>query len=230
MTHKYFFVTIFLLRALFVFAEPNEQAKTHYDKGVNFYDNNDFVSAIKELSEAITMYPEYAEAYIARGNSYDNKNETEKALQDYITASALDESFTIFAYGYECIVLLESNDEGIATLTESIKQGINTVLAYCIIGNGYLHKEDYGKAIGSYNEALKLNPNYSQAYFNRGTAYFFQNNIDAAIEDYEKASALYPDFIMAYYALEILYRIKGDTEKSEEMNNIYKSLNPDNHI
>ncbi|MCL1814795.1 MAG: tetratricopeptide repeat protein [Treponema sp.] len=209
---------------------PNEEAIGHYNKGMEFYHNNDFLSAIKEFSQAIELFPEYTDAYIGRGNSYDNINDAQKALQDYIAASRLDEKFIYFAYGYECIVILENYDEGIASLIESVEQGINTVLAHSIIGNGYLGKEDFKKAVEIYSEVIKLSPNFSQAYFNRGSAYFLLNNIDAAIKDYEKASDLYPDFIMAYYALGTLYTIKGDTKKAEEMFTIFKSLNPNNNI
>ena len=230
---KFLIVTIFLLCGFFLFAGPDapeEEAIDHYNNGIDFYDDNDFTSAIIEFSKALQLFPEYVDAYIGRGNSYDNKGEAEKALQDYMEASKRDKQFAIFTHGYECVERLEAYDEGIVSLSESINLGINTLLAYCIRGNAYLGKEEYDTAILNYNEAIKLNPNFFQAYFNRGTAYFEKDDFDSAIENYEKAADLCPDFIRSFYYLGILYLLKGDLQKSEEMFRIFKNSDPEHYI
>jgi tetratricopeptide (TPR) repeat protein len=230
---KLFAVTGFLVCVFFLFADPgipDKEAAGYYNNGIGFYGDNDFDSAIKEFSKAIALFPEYVDAYIGRGNSYDNKGNSEKALQDYLEASKRDGQFAIFTHGYECVERLDSYDEGIVSLSESINLGINTLLAYCIRGNAYLGKKEFDTAILNYNEALKLNPNFFQAYFNRGTAYFEKEDFDAAIENYEKAAEVCPDFIRSFYCLGILYKLKGDLQKSEEMFRIYRNSNPENYI
>ena len=221
-----------LFCSLFLFAEPgipDEKAIGHYNNGMEFYNNNDYKSAIKEFSQAIAISSGYTDAYIGRGNSYDNTNDPDNALQDYITASSLDEKYAIFAYGYEC-VLLKRYDAAILALSESINKNINSYIAYCMRGNSYLGKEQYDKAIESYSEGIKLDPDCFQAYFSRGAAYIAKNNFDTAIQNLEKAAELCPDYYMTFYFLGILYRIQGDTKKSEEMMNIYNNLNPESHI
>ena len=229
---KRFIAAGFLFYSLFLFAGPdlpNEKAKNHYNKGMVFYSSNDYNSAIIEFTEAIAVSPGYIDAYIGRGNSYDNKNDPDRALQDYISASKLDEKYMIFAYGYEC-VLMKKYDDAILALSESINQDINSYIAYCMRGNSYLGKEQYDKAIESYNEGIKLDPKCFQAYYSRGAAYLAKNNFDTAIENLEKAAELCPDYYMSFYYLGILYKIKGDIKKSEEMLNIYNNLSPESNI
>jgi len=46
---------------------------------------NDYLSAIRALSKAITKYPAYLEAYIARGQIYIFQKKWDKALSDFKT-------------------------------------------------------------------------------------------------------------------------------------------------
>ena len=227
---NFFFAAVFLIYGVFLFADPTAEAKGHYTAGTVFYDDNDYNAAIREFSKAIELYPEYTDAYIGRGNSWDNKGDEVKAMENYLEASKYDKNFTIFAHGYECVATLEEYDEGIESLTECVKQGINVYIAYCMIGNAYLGKDKYDKAIINYNEAIKMHPNYFQAYFSRGSAYVGKGNIDAAIENLLKAAELCPDYVLSFYYLGMMYNLQGDTKKSEEMFNIYKNVDPDSYI
>jgi tetratricopeptide (TPR) repeat protein len=230
---KCVFLICFLLAASCLFADssaPDDAAVNHYANGVNFYNSNNFNSAINEFTQAIQISPEYADAYIGRGNSYDNKGDVEMALHDYLEASKLDKKFAVFAYGYECVERYEDFDEGILYLTESISLGINTVIAYCIIGNAYIGKEEYDNAIQYYNQVIETNPNFFQAYFSRGSAYFMKGDLSAAIEDTEKALLLCPDYIQSFYLLGLYYYLNGDAKKSDEMFDIYRSITSENKV
>jgi len=44
---------------------------------------NDYISAIRALSKAIQKYPQYMEAFIARGQIYIFQKKWDKALQDF---------------------------------------------------------------------------------------------------------------------------------------------------
>ena len=46
---------------------------------------NDYLSAIRVLSKAIQKYPQYLEAYIARGQIYIFQKKWDKALNDFCT-------------------------------------------------------------------------------------------------------------------------------------------------
>jgi len=225
MKQKIFFLIIFIMFLNILYAQPalNSAAQSHYDKGVKEYNKNRFDSAILEFNRAISIFGQYADAYLMRGNCYDNKNNPEKALENYIQASEYNKKYLIFAYGYECALEhIKKYDDAIITLSRSIELGINSFIAHCMRGNSYSSKGDILKAIEDYDEAIKINPKIFQPYFSRGSQHIKLENFDEAIKDYEISIKLYPDFYLAYYALSFLYYMIGDFDKAQEMMMIYK--------
>jgi len=211
---------VFCFFTVIVFANPeiNPAALNHYNRGMEYYNSNDFDSAIIEFTNAINIFPEYVDAYRERGNSYDNKSDVDKAIENYLLAGKYDEKYLLFAYGYECATeKMQNYEEAITVLTRCIELDINTFIAYCMRGNSYAGMDDYETAIENYDEAIKINPNIFQPYFSRGSMNFELGNFSESIRDYEKAVELCPDFYIAFYMLGILYFLEGNFMKAEEM-------------
>jgi tetratricopeptide (TPR) repeat protein len=81
--------------ASYLFSDSNvldDKAINHYTNGVNFYNSNDFNSIINEFTQVMHIFLEYIDAYIGRGNPYDNKSDIEMALHDYLEAIKLDKN------------------------------------------------------------------------------------------------------------------------------------------
>ena len=198
-------------------------ALSHFNKGIQYYNANNFNLAIIEFSNAIDIFPEYADAYLERGNSFDNKGNAEKALENYLQAGTFNEEYLIFAYGYKCASSnIENYDEAIIMFSKCIDLGINLFISYCMRGNSYGGSGNYKKAINDYNEAIKINPNIFQPYFSRGSKNVELGNIDQAIIDYEISVKLCPDYYLAFYYLSLLYHYIGNANKAEEMMMLYK--------
>jgi len=220
------FLVIFVFCSCVLFAQVDPQALLHYNNGLNYYNANDFDSAIVEFTRAIDIYPEYAEAYLERGNCYDNKDDAQTALGDYLRAGQYDSRYLLFARGYECASRdVQNSDEAILILSQCIEQNINTFIAYIMRGNSYLEKNDAKNGINDYTAAIRLSPNIFQPYFNRGSAYLLMGNIDRAINDFLISAELCPDFHYTYYFLSMLYVLSGNTEKAEKMMSIFESYN-----
>jgi len=220
------FLVIFVFCSCVLFAEVDPQALRHYNNGLNYYNANDFDSAIAEFTRAIAIYPEYADAYLERGNCYDNKDDAATALEDYLRAGQYDSRYLLFARGYECASESTQNyDEAIIVLSQCINQNINTFIAYGMRGNSYLGKNDIKNAINDYTLAIRLNPNIFQPYFNRGSAYLLMGEFDRSINDYLMSAELCPDFHYAYYFLSMLYELTGNSEKAKKMMSIFESYN-----
>ena len=50
-------------------------------------------SAIRDYSKAIRLKPDYANAYVARGNAYSSKDEVDRAIADYTKALELKPNY-----------------------------------------------------------------------------------------------------------------------------------------
>jgi len=223
---RYGVLIIFVFCSGVLFAQIDPQALRHYSSGLNYYNANDFDSAIDEFTRAIAIYPKYADAYLQRGNCYDNKDDAVTALEDYLRAGYYDDRYLLFARGYECALDdVQNYDEAIIVFTQCIDQKINPFIAYCMRGNSYFETYDMKNAINDYTAAIRLNPNIFQPYFNRGGAYYLMENYDLSINDFLMSAELNPNFYYVYYFLAMLYAEIGDIEKAQKMFSIFESYN-----
>ena len=51
------------------------------------------------------------------------------------------------------------------------------------MGELFLTKKDFDKAIGVYDEAIEINPNFAQAYHERGRIKLLKGDKDGSVED-----------------------------------------------
>ena len=219
------FIILFFSSCI-LFADINADALRYYNKGMSYYNANDFDSAIIEFTNAINIFPEYVDAYLERGNCYDNKGDEIKALENYFKAGEYDNKYLFFAYGYECASdHLQNYDEAIVVLSQCIDQKINSFIAYCMRGNSYGAKFEFENAANDYGEAIKISPNIFQPYFSRGSLNIALGNFKQAINDLEKSKELCPDYVIAYYYLSLLYEMDGNSSKAKEMMMIYENVN-----
>jgi len=220
---------IFLIALSFcsgvIFAQINPDALRHFNEGMNYYNRNDFDSAIVEFSNAIAIFPEYADAYLERGNCYDNKDDPVNALVNYVKAGEYEKKYIIFAYGYECASGAAQNyDEAIIAFSQCINQGINILISYCIRGNSYFAKYDFANAYADYTEAIRTSPHIYQPYVSRGILNIVLENTKQAIVDLEMSIRLSQRFAIIYFYLSLLYESEGNSVKAKEMMNIFENF------
>jgi len=104
-------------------------------------------------------------------------------------------------------------------------------IAYNNLGEAYLRKGDYEKAISNYNQALRINPDYDKVYYfydNRGTAYLMKGDYEKAIADYHRALRINPNDSNAYHNRGTAYLNKGDFEGAISDFNKALEINPGN--
>jgi protein O-mannosyl-transferase len=104
-------------------------------------------------------------------------------------------------------------------------------IAYNNLGEVYLRKGDYERAISNYNQALRMNPDFRGAnyfYVNRGTAYLMKGDYEMAIADYHQALRIKPNDANAYHHRGTAYLNKGDFEGAISDFNKALEINPGN--
>jgi tetratricopeptide (TPR) repeat protein len=83
-------VQLFLLAMTFTCSVFGQSAKKFYKTGEDFLDAGKFQDAINQFSSAISLNPEYKEAYMMRGITFENINEFQKAADDFNRAIIFD--------------------------------------------------------------------------------------------------------------------------------------------
>jgi tetratricopeptide (TPR) repeat protein len=159
--------------------------------------------------------PKNAKGYLDRGTASLDKNEYDKAIEDFNKAielehDAADAYFNralAYAWKKEC-------DKAIEDWTQALRLKPNWPDAYFNRGLAYLNKKEYDKAIEDYTHAVELDPRYVEAYANRGVAYSKKKGYDKAIEDFTKAIQLNPKDVLSYTNRGIAYRKKREYDKA----------------
>ncbi len=77
---------------------PPKPATIEYNRGIDFYDREDWDTAISCFSKAIRLRPDHANAHITRGLAYHKKKAYDLAIKDYTEAIRLKTRFPAVAY------------------------------------------------------------------------------------------------------------------------------------
>jgi len=166
-------------------------AMEHYNKGVMFFNRNDYDTAILEFTDAINLDQNFAEAYAYRAWA---KNRTSNPDQGIIDADKAIKINPQLALAYFCKGTAYYNkkdyDKAITELTQSIRINPDYKEAYNNRALAYYYKKNYDKAIADYDQAIKIDKNYALAYFNRGSAWEKKGDKKKADADYAKAKQL----------------------------------------
>ena len=136
--------------------EGNLAAKSYFDRGNQFFDQENYAAALEQYSKAIELDPKYASAYFNRGLTYFNFGEYHRAdfLKKGLTYLNLDE-YHRAVYDYTQYLNLIPKDPE----------------AWNIRGKAFYVLGQYQKALYDFNQSIKLNPSLQEAKSNRERVY-----------------------------------------------------------
>jgi tetratricopeptide (TPR) repeat protein len=151
-------------------------------------------------SYVIQQNPGISMAYYGRGLALFASGQTEKAMEDYDRAIALD-PFYAKAYATRGFVhdRLGQVDKAIADYDKAIALNPRDAQAFNNRGVIFEKMGRFDKAIEDYNKVIEIDPNESQSYNNRGVVYEKMGRFDRALADYDRAIALNQSNSDAYY-------------------------------
>lgn len=179
-----------------------------FDKGRNA---NNINAKISFYTAAIELNPNYADAYINRGNAFANQGEYHRSITDYNKALELNpyDSDGYYNRGNSYAFIGDFN-RAIADYNRTIKMDPNNTFAYNNRGNSYKELREYNRAIEDYSNAIKIDPNDADAYVNRGSILSFRSDYNRAISDFTKALEIDPFYAKAYFKRGLTYKYKRD--------------------
>jgi tetratricopeptide (TPR) repeat protein len=160
-----------------------KRVEAYVNRGKTYYYENDVVHALADLSEAIRLDPNNADAYSFRGITFSNRAEGgDKA--DY--------------------------ERAIADYTEEIHIRPDEGGGYVGRGNVYIHLGDADRAIAEYSAAIAHDPKYEAGWYNRGHTLFEKGDMVGAIPDLTVAIKLNPKNIFAIGFRAVALSRQGD--------------------
>jgi tetratricopeptide (TPR) repeat protein len=203
----------------------NEKVAMAYNNLAIEEDNiQDFQQALTNFNNTINLDPQYANAYINRGNLKAQRlNNYEDAISDYQKAiklilanEFLQKDLEDYAdiYNNMGTAKFRLNDIDGALNDYSKALEINPDFAKAYFNRGILKSEkanDYNGASDDFTKAIEIDPEYYEAYTNRGV--IRETNFQdypGALSDYNQAIKIKPDFALAFFNRGMYYKTMDD--------------------
>jgi len=169
-----------------------EKAEDFLIQGEEKYRKGDRQGAIEDLSKAIQLNPNYAEAYYNRGILRYVSGDKQGAIADFNEVLRINPNL-FQAYVNRGNARDDSGDSqgAIADYNEALRINSSDSKAYYNRGVTRSRLGDNQSAIADFNEALRINPNYALAYNSRGNVRAELGDKQGAIQDFQKAAELF---------------------------------------
>ena len=170
------------------------EAQAYYVSGINNSNSAKYSEAIEDYTKAISINPQFANAYCNRGFAKHKLEKYTDAIEDYSKGIELNPGQYIYHFYYLRGVAkkdLENYSDAIEDFSKAIEINPEYANAYNDRANSYKSLDKIIEAMEDYSKAIEINPKYYKgaAYYNRGNA---KHKIGdkSACEDWHKAKDL----------------------------------------
>ena len=156
-----------------------------------FINREDYDGAIRAATEAITLNPRFADAYMTRGIAYGRKGAHDLSIVDHTEAVRLDPQLMV-AFLNRCRAYndIGNYDRAILDCTEVIRLDPRSADGYLTRGFSYSRKGDAERALNDYTQAIRLDPSFTLAYKNRARVYEHLGQKARAAADWARVAEL----------------------------------------
>lgn len=173
-------------------------AKSYYLLGLARLEKKDYFQAVKAYTTAVSLNPNYWEAYFERAIAYEFSRYYRNAIYDYNTVLKLNPDCALAYYNRGAMHFhLHEHEQAAADYLQAIHLNPQDAYAHFNLGVVYARLDRFKgtyaqKAIESYTRAIELDPQNAEAYYNRGHVYMIKKEYDnqLALADFQKAAEL----------------------------------------
>ena len=182
------------------------QEKTHLLMGFTFKQLSQHDEAVTCFNNALSINPDFVEAYIQLGQLYHTKMDT-LAVIYYDNAISIDPDNIMTLYN-KALFFQHYQDYNKAILSYSELFKVDPFHADGHYNLGFIHMELglYDVAANNFADAIYSNPNFYEAFYSRGNCFETLGNIRQAESDYKEAIKIKDDYTYAIEALEDLQK------------------------
>ncbi len=174
------------------------EAKAFYEIGVLLFLKNQFEAAINEFNAALLINKD-ARIYNDRGSCYRMLEKYDKAIEDYLTAIALNHNLAFIYNNLASIYRKQENtDKALNYYNLAIERDANYAVSYNNKGSLLLELGSYPEAKLLIEQAIALDSEYAPAYNNRGVLLHESKKYAKAISDFDLAIKFDPLYGKAY--------------------------------
>ena len=183
------------------------------------YEEEDFEKAIDYLNQAITIQPEYINAYNKWGNILLDNGKNEEARKIYEKCLHLNKDFKWAYYNLGRSYEGEDHIKAASFFEKAVEKDDTYTDAYNRWGNVLLNRDQLVQAREKYEKCLSIDEDYKWAFYNLGRSYEQEDPLKA-IAFFKTATEKDEEYLDAYFRwgneLFILDRFEEAREKYEK--------------
>ncbi len=193
------------LAAAWVFFTLVDRERKHLDyylEGSAAYEKGDYHQAITDFTKAISLYPNYAEAYEARGMSFLGLRDYTAAIDDFSRAMVLNPKLEhLFVNRGLAYDDSGEYDKAIVDYTYALQVDPNDQYATYNRGRAYVDKKEFQNAIADFTHSIQINAKDVDAYLNRSYDYRSLGEKEKAMADLNSVIQIDPKNVDSYNTL-----------------------------
>ncbi|KAK7922900.1 hypothetical protein WMY93_009802 [Mugilogobius chulae] len=171
--------------------------------------------AIHHFEKAVTLDPNFLDAYINLGNVLKEARIFDRAVAAYLRALSLSPNHAVVHGNLACVYYEQGLiDLAIDTYRRAIELQPHFPDAYCNLANALKEKGNVSEAEECYNTALRLCPTHADSLNNLANIKREQGNIEEAVQLYRKALEVFPEFAAAHSNLASVLQQQGKLQEA----------------
>jgi tetratricopeptide (TPR) repeat protein len=195
-----------------------------YDDAKRLIGNTRYTQGILACSRAISLKPDFADAFWLRAQAYAAQRDMDPAESDFTRLIQMEPKA---ARGYvgRCEIRYENKDyrNAIADCTSAIQIDPAFVRAFNLRGGALRAAGELTPSLNDLNHAVELSPSVDN-FVARATIFRALGKFKEAIADYDQAAFLFPGNPEVYRARAEAKRAMGDEQGAQQDYNLGKSI------
>jgi tetratricopeptide (TPR) repeat protein len=187
------------------------------NRGNAYAQSGQLEEALDDLSRAIELTPDQAEAHNNRALVYLRLGETQKALDDSTWAiNAKPDYAKAYSTRGEVYMRLGQPEQSLADCNRAVELNPDLAEAYNNRGLAFLRLGKAEDAIRDFSRAIHLKPQMAGAFTNRGGVYLLKGQLQEAQIDFDRAIELEPDSAGAYGNRGMVHLLQGQLDRASK--------------
>jgi len=188
-----------------------------YNQGVNAHKMGQLDEAVKNFNKALSIKPNYAEAYNKLGHVLRDLDQDNEAIVNYKKAIEFKSNYAEAHYNLAMTQhYLGHIDEAIESYKKVLVLKPEFAELHNSLGVIFRNRGDIPIATEHFTNALDLKPDFEEAHLNLGKSYQIVGNNDMAIQCYERALVIKSNYAEAHFNLAVLLQKLKQFDKATQ--------------
>jgi len=190
-------LTFLAILPVTLFAQESTDFERLFNRGDEYLQAKNYSESIKELEKAISLRPNWAEAYFKLGVAHSSIPITDKNRPAHTKAA-------------------------IEAFQAALRLKPAWAEAHNELGAKFLELAEYKDAVRSFKEAIRLKPEFAEAHTKLAIVYLYQARYTEGIESLKEAIRIKPDLAFAHKLIGLAY-LALDGERRHCSNTTFSS-------